>query len=117
MAQKTAAVKRLDMAYTSPSTAENQKLSENVKAKPPTTPDPITAIMVPVSIGSRGLILSNFIAKWVMVQKRNRMVNELLSADITLMDTGTSSVGTNAENKRPMSMKSGAPGGCPISSL
>ena len=43
-AQKAIAVKQLDIAYTSPSTAENQNESLNVKAKDPTKPEPIRAI-------------------------------------------------------------------------
>ena len=40
MAQKTIAVTSEDIAYTSPSTAENQNVSLNVYASAPTAPDP-----------------------------------------------------------------------------
>ena len=48
MAQKTMAVKRLDMAYTSPSTALNQKVSEKQYTRAPTRPEPMMAIACPV---------------------------------------------------------------------
>ena len=42
--QNNNAIKKEDIAYTSPSTALNQKLSEKVYAKAPTKPLPKTAI-------------------------------------------------------------------------
>ena len=41
IAQNATAVKNIDMAYTSASTAENQKVSEKAKASDPVTPEPI----------------------------------------------------------------------------
>src|SRR5688572_2042476 len=78
IAQKTTAVKKADMAYTSPSTALNQKESENVNARLPMAPDMST---------SHCWVFENFatlppyilMAKRVMVQKRKRMVKELQS--------------------------------------
>ena len=53
----------------------------------------------------------------VMVQKRNRMVNELHSALKVLIATGTFSGDTKALATRPIIMNKGAPGGWPTSSL
>ena len=47
IAQKTIAVKNAEDAYTSPSTAENQKESVNEYATAPTAPAPITAAILP----------------------------------------------------------------------
>ena len=44
MAQNTKAVKSEDIAYTSPSTAENQNVSEKQYARAPTAPEPYIAI-------------------------------------------------------------------------
>ncbi|MDC0600482.1 GH3 auxin-responsive promoter family protein [Flavobacteriales bacterium] len=59
----------------------------------------------------------SFRAKWVMLQNKNRMVNELAIALITFTAVAAYSAGTNIENKRASNMNIGAPGGCPTSSL
>jgi len=70
-----------------------------------------------------GLVVSsarkNFFTRWVMVQKRNRMVNALAMADNTFMVKATlvTSPPANRVKKRPSTMKKGAPGGCPTSIL
>lgn len=46
MAQKTMAVNKEEVAYTSPSTAENQKESENMYAKAPTRPAAIIPMIL-----------------------------------------------------------------------
>ena len=76
------AVKNELNAYTSPSTAEYQKLSLNVYANPPTAPAPITAIIC--SLLNRSVPFCTILrAKCVMVQNRKRMVNPLARALIT----------------------------------
>ena len=59
MAQNTSAVTRDDIAYTSPSTAENQNVSLNVYARAPTAPAPKIAMALPVSYepSSDGLMI------------------------------------------------------------
>ena len=64
MAQNTRAVISEDMAYTSPSTAENQNVSLNVYARAPTAPEPKMAIAfatlyVPSSDGFTSLFARN----------------------------------------------------------
>ena len=56
--------------------------------------------------------------KWVMLQKRNMMVVALSSALIVLTMRATfDGLLTNCEKRLAVSMKKGAPGGWPISSL
>ena len=61
----------------------------------------------------------SFWAKPVIVQKRKSMVNELQSADNTLIDIATWLVAGSANNEKilPKSWNNGAPGGWPTSSL
>ena len=80
IAQNTMAVKNDDEAYTSPSTAENQNESENVYAKAPTIPLPNIVRIVHVLISFSPLWFQIFLPKAVIVQKRNKMVNALISA-------------------------------------
>ena len=72
------------MAYTSDSTAENQKVSEKVYANAPTNPAPIILIRVPWSISS-SFLTRIFFAKAVIVQNKNRMVNALETAEPTFI--------------------------------
>ena len=59
-----------------------------------------------------------FFAMWVMVQKRNIMVNALASADSALIVFATLVTSpANWVKKFPRIMKNGLPGGCPTSSL
>ena len=109
MAQNTKAVKRDDMAYTSPSTAENQNESEKVKARAPTSPLPITAYK-PAFVNSPER-RANFLAKAVIVQKRKRMVKELQSDDMTFTIIAEFSGEEKIVKKRVIMRKSGAPGG------
>ena len=60
-------------------TAENQNESLKVYANDPTKPLPRIAIILPVEISSS---LVNLSPSMVMLQKRNKMVAELLNADI-----------------------------------
>ena len=98
MAQKVMAVKNDDMAYTSPSPAENQNESEKVKAREPTSPLPSMAYMLASDISrSRG---TSFRPSMVMVQKRNNIVKLLLSADMTLTIMATLAVSPNAKREK-----------------
>ena len=116
MAQNTSAVNNEDNAYTSPSTAENQKLSLNVYANAPTAPAPMTAHRSAVLASPEGSAII-FFAKCVMLQKRNKMVNELLrcreriSEDRGRLRRGENHQETGEEHEE------GGPGGCPTSSL
>ena len=112
MAQKTAAVNKLLMAYTSPSTAENQNESENVYAKPPMIPLPKTAQIFPVSVGfPKGETI--FLARRVILQNKNKMVNELHKPLITLTHIAAlaGSPKESIDKKRAINKKKGAPGG------
>ena len=73
MHQKVIAVKKEDIAYTSPSTAENQNESENVYARAPIIPLPITAYVLPISKDSFKKILR---PNAVIVQNKNSIVSE-----------------------------------------
>ena len=108
MAQNTRAVNRLESAYTSPSTALNQNESLKVYANAPMTPEPNTANMDP-PLGSSSP--DNLLAKWVMLQNRKRMVNELLNTDKLLAASAAVSGPIGIIKKRANSMKNGAPGG------
>ena len=83
-------------------------------AKAPTTPDPSTATSVP-PCGSCSPL--NRLARWVMLQNKKRIVNELLNTDSMLAANAAVSGPMGIMRKRANSMKNGAPGGCPTSSL
>src|SRR6185312_6681312 len=82
IAQKTKAVKKDDMAYTSASSEENQKESENAKARLPTMPLPMITIVLPRFGRLSGDTI--FLAMIVIVQNRNSTVKLLDSADTKL---------------------------------
>src|SRR5438105_13577241 len=82
IAHTTNAVKREDIAYTSASTAENQKLSENAYDNEPTTP--AQNINHFLSSTEPFAININFCAKRTIDQYKNRIVNALASALIML---------------------------------
>ena len=88
MAQKTTAVQNDERANTMVSTAENQKVSVNVKVKAPTRPPPIIRMSLVVS-GTSSFLSNNFFARAVMVQKRNMMVAPLARAEPILVKKGT----------------------------
>ena len=58
-----------------------------------------------------------FLINMVNVQNMKSIVPELLSADNLLIQMATFSGAAKNENKRPKTIKSGAPGGCPTSNL
>ena len=70
------------MAYTSPSTALNQKLSEKVYAKEPTILLPKIAMYFPSERSP--LLNASFSPKLVRVQNINKIVNALANADMKL---------------------------------
>jgi hypothetical protein len=106
-------VKSDEDAYTSPSTAENQKVSEKVYANAPTAPAPNRAMPFQVVSGC-----TSFFANAVIVQKRKRIVNALASAERAFTHIATCDVSDAKRLKKwPISMKNGAPGGCPTSSF
>ena len=72
MAQKTTAVNNDDIAYTSASTAENQKESVNVNDKAPVNPDSIIRIVL-----FRLSVFMIFEVRCVMVQNKKSIVNSL----------------------------------------
>lgn len=75
------------------------------------------AINLPVVSSLQSLSISLRV-RWVMVQKRNRMHVALSSALMVLTMRATSeALEAKCENKLATSIKNGAPGGCPISSL
>src|SRR5580700_5134623 len=80
IAQNAMEIKRGETPKTMPSTAENQKESEKVKASAPTAPAPMMAMVFSKLIGSY-FFTSNFFASRVVVQKRNKMANPLLMAE------------------------------------
>ena len=111
IAQNTRAVKRDDMAYTSPSTAENQNVSLNVYARAPTAPDPKMAIAfatgyVPSSDGFTSLFAKN-----TMVRYRKNMVRAEHMAFMALTATAACMLSVNIVKKRANSWNTGFPGG------
>ncbi len=86
IAQNTSAVNSDDIAYTSPSTALNQNVSENVYASAPTAPEAIIAIACPFVISSVPFVISSevekslfttLLAKNTIVRYRKKMVSAL----------------------------------------
>ncbi len=82
----------------------------------PTSPAPITAIVCGID-SSFSLLRIARRARCVMLQKRNMIVAPLASADIALTIRAACCGPANIVKKRDIIMNSGAPGGCPTSSL
>ena len=80
------------------------------------SPAPSTAIVCG-RVSSSPLLRIARRAKCVIVQNRNMTVAPLASADIELTSTAACPGPPNIVKKREIIMKSGAPGGCPTSSL
>ena len=101
------------MAYTSVSTALNQKLSEKVKASAPTNPLPKMAMALLLVISA--FLPTNLPARLVMVQKVNKTAKALETMDtaLTMSAILVSSPKANMAKKAPIICNSGAPGGCP----
>ena len=116
IAQKTTAVKSEDVPYTSPSTAENQKVSEKAYAIAPTSPLAKTAIICPLVISL--FVEINFFARCVIVQKRNMIVKALARADRAFIILAASTLlPANKVATRAIIICKGAPGGWATSSL
>jgi hypothetical protein len=106
-----------DRAYTSPSIAENQKVSVKAYDSAPIAPAPNVRIVRCVVIASPPCVNIRR-ARCVIVQKRKRMQNADAIAFIALIAAGTySAAGAKSDAKRANIIKSGAPGGCPTSNL
>ena len=84
ISQTTNAMNIDAIEYTSPSTAEYQKVSEKVNASEPITPENSTEI-ISAGLSSSISLFKILRTKCVMVQKRNKIVNALNSADIALI--------------------------------
>src|SRR6185312_5872573 len=118
--QKTRAVKKAEVAYTSPSTALYQKESQKVYARPPTTP---VAMMIKVWRRSGSAVkeppITSFRAKWVIDQNRKRIERPLPIALIkfTPLAAVCGLSPKRIMKKRPMRTNNGAPGGWGICSL
>ena len=99
------------MAYTSVSTALNQKLSEKVKAKEPTKPLP--KIASALLLESLDFFDANFLVRLVIVQniKRTAKALETIETAFTIKATLLVSPKANIEKKAPIICKRGAPGG------
>ena len=112
-AQTTMAVKKEDIAYTSASTAENQKLSEKVYTKAPINPDN-NRIMLSDLVNESKVLFKILRPMRTIVQCKNKMVKALDTTDIIFTQKATrlTSPRANNENMRPINKKSGAPGGC-----
>src|SRR5690606_34387005 len=121
--QTMMAVKSEAMAYTSPSTAENQKESLNMNTDAPTIPLPNAIIdcdldketLCASGAGSPTLVEKNILRiKCVIVQKRNIMVSALQIADMELIASAylLPSPNANPAHTAPISWKSAAPGAC-----
>ena len=117
MHQNVAAVKSEDIAYTSPSTAENQNESEKVYASDPIKPEDKISIIS--SVLTSWFLIIIFLLNAVIVQKRKSIVNEEHSAESALIATATSLVPAvaNRLNILPKSWNNGAHGGWPTSNL
>ena len=85
-------------------------------ASAPTRPD-ARIVMVWAPVISRLLPTMSLRVRCVMLQNRNRMPAALISADMMLTMYATFPGAANSEKKFAASMKNGAPGGCPTSSL
>jgi hypothetical protein len=111
MPQKTSAVTSEEIAYSSPSTAENQNVSENAYASAPNIPLPMIA---GTCFDSRALSFTNtFRTRWVMVQKRNKIANALHRADRMFIINAALEVSPPAKSVAilPIIINRGAPGG------
>ena len=117
MHQNTRAVTSEDMAYTSPSTAENQNVSLKQYARAPTAPEPNMAIAVPRPYVPSSEGLKSLLAKKTTVRYRNMMVRAEQMALSALTATAACMLSVNIVKNLAKSWKTGFPGGCPTSSL
>jgi hypothetical protein len=110
MHQKTTAVNKDDMAYTSASTAENQNESDTAYAMAPIKPAPRIKILwlFEVCQDEEKIFLQNH----VMVQNKNMMVSALAIPDeaLTISAMWLLSEPANKDAMHPINKKSGLPG-------
>ena len=115
------------MAYTSPSTALNQKESEKANDSAPTTPAlRMSSVWAVVGSGS-GVVSAaksarrstSLLARRVIIQNKNSTAKAELRPESALMSGATfvTSPNENSDTSRPSSKNVGAPGGCGTSSL
>ena len=117
IAQNTRAVNSEDIAYTSPSTAENQKVSEKQYARAPTAPLPKMAMADAVLHLPSSPLATSLLAKKTMVRYRRNMVKAEQSALITFTATAACEASVNMVKNLAISWNTGFPGGWPTSSL
>lgn len=114
-AQKVSAVNIVDIAYTSPSTAENQTEEVKAVAKPVTKPENDNATFSAVE-GSSLLSTKNNLPNNIVIWAIKTAANEVQNADIRLianaMSDGLSETNSATQvNNRPIIKNSPAPGG------
>jgi hypothetical protein len=116
IAQKMSAVNRDDIAYTSPSTAENQNESVKVYDNEPIIPLPKIAIICPFD-NILDFFKAIFFDRSVIDQNINNIEAELERAETLFIHTATFSGAAKNEKILPISINNGAPGGWPTSNL
>ncbi len=116
MAHSVSAVKKVDMAYTSPSTAENQMEVEKAVAKPAAKPAATSAMFWPRLVSASRLPVRENLPKIMAVQATSMAAAALHRAESRLIETAISAgsseiISATQVNMRPMSRNTGAPGG------
>ena len=117
IAQNTSAVNSEDMAYTSPSTAENQNVSEKQYARAPTAPEPYMAIALETGYVPSADGFTTRFARNTIVRYSRKMVRAEQSALITFTAIAAWAPSVKIVKNLANSWKTGFPGGCPTSSL
>ncbi len=119
--QSVSVVKKVDIAYTSPSTAENQIEVQKAVVKPATKPAPAVAQLCPWSISPSRPTKDNFVRS-IQVQaikaaaKAVQVLDIKLTAKAILAGSAEKKLPTQA-NRRPTKRNNGAPGGWTTCSL
>ena len=114
------AVKKDDNAYTSLSTALYQNESEKQYANAPTTPAAITpklCWLVNTSLPNSLAFKAIFLAKCVILQNKNKIVNPLDKALIKFTPVAACLGSKGTINSLAINTNSGAPGGWGICNL
>ena len=104
------AIKNKEVAYTSPSTAENQIVSEKEQAKAPTAPAPTIATILSI-VSSSSAFTKSLFAIIAMVKYKNNTLPAVINPDMKLTITA-GFPGLNKVKILPNIIKNGAPGGC-----
>ena len=107
------AVRNEENEYTSPSTAENQKVSVNAYSRAPVNPLNMIKEMEEFDRSSRDFSLQTTDdTRYVIVRNRKNIHPALRSAFITFIQYATScGEDAKSENTLPANIKNGAPGG------